>query len=30
MRRADPQWEPVSVAAGDGEEALPDAWRRAG
>jgi hypothetical protein len=30
MRRAHPQWEPVPIAAGDGEEALPNAWRRAG
>ncbi len=30
MWSANPQREPVSVAAGDREEALPDAWRRAG
>ena len=30
MRGVHPQREPVPVAAGDREEALPDAWRRAG
>ena len=30
MRGLHPQREPVPVAAGDGEETLPNAWRRAG
>ncbi len=30
MQCEDAEWTPVPVAAGDGEEALPDAWRRTG
>ena len=30
MQCEDAEWTPVPLAAGDGEEALPDAWRRTG